>query len=66
MKLDFPDCTQEIADVLKNILKFIYLLEKEPLLLNYFYASMLYFAITINKNDNKYSRIYLVKLQVLK
>ena len=61
MKLDFHDCTQEIAYILKNIIKFKYLLEKEFSKLYYLYASILYFAIAINRNDNKYSQIYFVK-----
>ena len=62
-KCDFPDCSEEIADILKNILKFIYLLDKDPLLLNSFFASILYYGVAISRNDKMYSQLYLVKFE---
>ena len=68
-KSDFPDCNEKIAEVMKNILKFIYLLDKDSLLLNSFHAAILYYTITINDNDNEdgqknvYSNLYLSKFQ---
>ena len=68
-KCDFPECDEKIAKVLKNILKFIYLLDRDPLLLNSFHAAILYYTITINDVDNEngkrdvYSRLYLSKFE---
>ena len=44
-KLDYPFCSKEISEMLKNILSFICLLDLDPLLLNSFYAAILYYAV---------------------
>ena len=68
-KCDFPDCDEKIAKVIKNILKFIYLLDRDSMLLNSFHAAILYYTITINDIDNEngkrdvYSRLYLSKFK---
>ena len=68
-KSDFPDCNEKIAKVLKNILKFIYLLDRDSMLLNSFHAAILYYTITINDIDNEnekrdiYSKLYLSKFK---
>ncbi len=54
---------------LKNILKFIYLLDRDSILLNIFHDAILCYAITINDIDNEndkgdvYSRLYLSKVK---
>ena len=57
-QFDYPNYSKEISEILKNILAFIYLLDKEPLLLNCFFASVLYYAFDIAKNDKRYSNYY--------
>lgn len=62
-KCDFPVCNEEIAEILKNILKFIYLLDTDPMLLNSFFAAILYYVVAINRNDNTYSKLYFSKFK---
>ena len=57
-EFDYPKYSKEISDILKNILAFIYLLDKDPLLLNCFFASVLYYAFDIAKTDKRYSNFY--------
>lgn len=57
-KYDYPNYSKEISEILKNILAFIYLLDKEPLLLNCFFACVLYYAFDISKSDKRYSNFY--------
>ena len=62
-KCDYPDCNEEIAEILKNILKFIYLLDTDSMLLNSFFAAILYYVVVIDRNDNTYSKLYLSKFK---
>ena len=57
-EFDYPKYSKEISDILKNILAFIYLLDKDPLLLNCFFASVLYYAFDVAKTDKRYSNFY--------
>ena len=57
-EFDYPKYSKEISDILKNILAFIYLLDKDPLLLNCFFASVLYYAFDVSKTDKRYSNFY--------
>ena len=57
-EFDYPKYSKEISDILKNILAFIYLLDKDPLLLNCFFASVLYYAFDAAKTDKRYSNFY--------
>ena len=57
-KCDYPDCTDTIAQVLKNFLSFICLLDKDPILLNCFFGAILYQAIDICESDATYVDIY--------
>lgn len=57
-KLDYPDCSNEISEMLKNILSFICLLDLDPLLLNSFYAAILYYTVTISKSDKVYTALF--------
>ena len=59
-KLDFPVCTPRIEKVLKNIVKFIYLLEDNKDLLFNFWGAILYHAIDICENDRNYDKLYLI------
>ena len=64
-KMDYPICSEEIAEILKNFLKFICLLDKDPLLLNCLYGAILYNAIAISKSDKTYIKIYLANFKNL-
>ena len=44
--------------MLKNILSFICLLDLDPLLLNSFYAAILYYTVTISKSDKVYTPLF--------
>ena len=57
-EFDYPKYSKEISEILKNILAFIYLLDKDPLLLNCFFASVLYYAFDVAKTDKRYSNFY--------
>ena len=57
-EFDYPKYSKEISDILKNILAFIYLLDYDPLLLNCFFASVLYYAFDVAKTDKRYSNFY--------
>ena len=57
-EFDYQKYSKEISEILKNILAFIYLLDKDPLLLNCFFASVLYYAFDIAKTDKRYSNFY--------
>ena len=57
-EFDYPKYSKEISEILKNILTFIYLLDKDPLLLNCFFASVLYYAFDVAKTDKRYSNFY--------
>ena len=62
-KCDFDIWNGEIAEILNNILKFIYLLDTDSMLLNCFFAAILYYVVVIDRNDNNYSKLYLSKLK---
>ena len=48
---DYPNYSKEISEILKKIFAFIYLLDTEGnLIINSFYASILFYAIDIAKN----------------
>ena len=57
-EFDYPKYSKDISEILKNILAFIYLLDKDPLLLNCFFASVLYYAFDVAKTDKRYSNFY--------
>ena len=57
-EFDYPKYSKEISEILKNILAFIYLIDKDPLLLNCFFASVLYYAFDVAKTDKRYSNFY--------
>jgi len=63
-KCDYPDCSHNIAEMLKNFLKFICLLDKDPLLLNSFFGAILYYAITISESDERYVNLYYIKFKI--
>ena len=57
-KCIYPIFNEKMAEMFKNFLKFICLLDKDTFLLNSFYGAILYYAIALSENDNTYERLY--------
>ena len=62
-KCDFPSCGKDIANIIKNVLKFIYLLDTDPMILNCFFAAILYYTIDIVQQSKNYENLYLSKFK---
>ena len=62
-KSDFPSCGKDIANIIKNVLKFIYLLDTDPMILNCFFAAILYYTIDIVQQSKNYENLYLSKFK---
>ena len=63
-KCDYPDCSPAIAEMLKNILKFICLLDRDSLLLNSFFGAILYYAITLSESDKEYVNLFFINFKI--
>ena len=57
-KFAYLDCDESISEMLKNILSFICLLDEDPLLLNSFFASVLYYTVTIIEKKPTFKTLF--------